>query len=287
MTLRITFFHSDKPRERILSDAFARGVAASGDFIELRRLTPEVENVDCDVAVMVGVKSRELYRHHFDLGQHVVMIDKGYTRHAAPGPVKVWEYWRFAVDGHHPTAILSTIQRPDDRLDGLGLVLQPWRVAPNGPIVLAGSSQKYHDFYGLREPTSWAQKLVRQIRQVSQRQIIYRPKPSWREAIPIEDTVFSAGDQSIDDVLKGAHALITHGSNACFEAVIAGVPSVILGNGVALPISSSKVEDIEQPRLATYGERHQWLANIAYCQWTLPEIADGKAWEALRPQIYR
>lgn len=284
MTLRVCFFHSDKPRERILADAWSKGVQAHGDLIELKALTPEIELADADVACMVGVKSRELFRAHFDKGQHVVMIDKGYTRHAAPGPVKLWEYWRVAVDAHHPTKAVETWTRPLDRAEKLGLVISAWRKS-GSHILFAGSSEKYHAFYRERDPSRYLEKVVKILRAYTKREIVYRPKPSWREAVPVEGTTFSQKGQ-IEEALVDAWALVTHGSNACFEAVLLGVPCIILGTAVARSISSTELKDIEAPRLATYRERHQWLANLAYCQWTLPEMASGEAWATIRPQIY-
>lgn len=283
--MRVVFCYSDKPREGLLADAFAQGVRAHGDQCELRSLTPDHAAVPAEVACMVGVKSRELYRNFYNQGTHVVYLDKGYTRHARPGPVKVWEYWRVSLDAHHPTERLMGTKMPDDRLDDLGLVLKPWR-KKGQHIVLAGSSQKYHDFYSMRDPTQWAQKIAKQIQGVMPGfRIIYRPKPSWKEAVPIEGTEFSrSGD--IFDVLENAWALVTHGSNAVFEAVCEGVPCVVLGEAVAKPISSTALEELPNPRLATYADRHQWLANLAYWQWTMNEMASGAAWDFLRPKLF-
>lgn len=283
--MRVTFWHSDKPRERILADAFMAGVKAHGDEIELRPLQPEVEVAQCDIAVMVGVKSRELFRAHWQAGVHTLMIDKGYVRSALAGPVKQWEYWRCAVDAHHPTAKLMDVKRPFDRVEQLHFPIQPWRKAGRH-IVLAGSSAKYHEFYGLKEPTAYAGKVVRTIREYSQRQIIYRPKPSWHDAVPIDGTIYSTGDQTIDQVLKDAWVLVTHGSNACFEAISRGIPCIILGDGVARPISSTELKFVETPLLVKPSERMQWLANLAYCQWTQKEFASGEAWQTLRTQVY-
>jgi hypothetical protein len=281
--VRVCFFHSDKPRERILASAFAEGVSRK-DYIELRRLTGEVQVVDCDVAVMVGVKSRELFQAYWRAGVHTVYLDKGYTRHATTGGPRAWEYWRVAVDAHHPTHYLGRVNFPDDRLKRLGLTIQPWRESGRH-IVVAGSSQKYHDFYGLCNPTEYAAKIVKRLRKQSGRKIIYRPKPSWKDAVPVEGAKFSIGG-TIADVLQDAHALVTHGSNAVFEAVLCGVPCIVLGDAVAKPISSTQIEEIENPRLASDEERWQWLANLAYCQWTLPEFASGEAWSHIRPLIY-
>lgn len=283
--MKVTFWHSDKPRERVLADAFADGVRTARDEIELRSLQPTVEVANCDVAIMVGVKSRELFRAHWQAGVHTVMLDKGYVRRSLDGPVKLWEYWRVAVDAHHPTAKLKKIARPFDRLEQLQLSLIGWRKSGTH-IVLAGSSAKYHEFYGMKEPTSYANKVVRHLRQHTGRPIIYRPKPSWHDAVPIADTTFSDGNQTIEQVLRGAHALITHGSNACWEAILAGIPCVVLGDAVAKPISTTEVEQIEDPLMVSPSVRWQWAANLAYCQWTMAEFASGQAWSVIRPQIY-
>lgn len=205
------------------------------------------------------------------------------------GPVKAWEYWRVAVDGHHPTRTLMATPRASDRMRAqmqrAELSLEPWRKAGEH-IVIAGSSAKYHAFYGLPEPTEYAEELVRQLQRITGRPIVYRPKPSWRGAVPIGGARYSPRDEGIEDVLSGAHVLVTHGSNACFEAVISGVPCIVLGDAVAKPISSQNLREIEMPYLATDEERDQWLANLGWCQWTLREFADGDAWAAIRPQIY-
>ena len=283
--MKVCFFRSSKPREGLLADAFTRGVLEHGDEAVVRPLTEEIQVADdCEVAVMVGVKSRELYQANWNAGVHVVMLDKGYTRHSAPGPIKTWEYWRVAVDAHHPTRTLMNVARPHDRLMRLGLVPVRWR-KDGKTVVIAGSSQKYHDFYGISDPTSYAEKLVRQLSKLTSREIVYRPKPSWKEAVPIEGATFSRGPSIMDDLTQ-AHVLVTHGSNACFEAVLNGVPCIILGDAVAKPISSVHLDDLEAPMKVGKKLRIQWLANLAYCQWTMPEMASGETWEVIRPQIY-
>lgn len=283
--MKVTFWHSDKPRERLLADAFRDGVKVHGDEIELRSLQPQIEVADCDVAIMVGVKSRELFRAHWSAGSHTLMLDKGYVRAAIAGPVKTWEYWRTAIDAHHPTAKLMHTLRPFDRLEQLYLPLKKWRTRGRH-VVIAGSSAKYHEFYGLKEPTAYASKLVRTLQKFTTRELVYRPKPSWREAVPVEGTRYSQLPESIEQLLEHAHCLVTHGSNACFEAIVHGVPCVILGDAVAKPISTLEPSEIEAPRLVQTSERYQWLANLAYCQWTMREFASGEAWSTLRPQIY-
>lgn len=287
--MRVCFFRSHKAREGLLADAFVAGVAKHGDSGEIR-LTEGLDGIakGFDVVVMIGVKSKDIFERHRDAGIHVVYLDKGYQRHIQhAAPVRLWEYWRVAVDGHNPTRYLMATDRPDDRAEAMSFSLKPWRKSGKH-IVFAGSSAKYHEFYDLPDPTTYAKSVIRQIRRLAPgREILYRPKPSWHDAVPIKGSTWSGRGQTLAEVLVGAHALVTHGSNSCFEAVCAGVPCVVLGEGVARPVSSTEVSEIESPRLAPMGERQQWLANVAYQEWTMPEFESGQAWAVIRSQIGR
>lgn len=279
----VRFWCSDKPRERLLAEAFSAGVRAHGDQADTRTLGQEM-TTDCDVACMVGVKSNILFHAHARAGVQTLYFDKGYARHSRTDAIRGWEYWRVAVNGHQPTGKFRA-DYPSDRLDYIGWEFKPWRTS-GSQIVIAGSSQKYHDFYGLKNPTDWASKLIKEIEGVNDRVLIYRPKPSWKEAVPINGARFSKGDEGIDDVLRGAHALVTHGSNSCFEAMLAGVPSIVLGDAVAKPISSTSIDDIENPKLASNSEREALLRWLAYNQWTMSEMNSGEAWQTIRKQIF-
>ena len=285
MSLRVHFFMSDKQREHLLADAVLRGAERCGYQVSSCSIgkTPKAENYD--VACFVGVKSRELFREHNSRGTHVIYFDKGYSRHKSTRAVGGWEYWRVSVDSHHPTRFIEQMSMPSDRFDALSLEVKPWRTEGKH-ILIAGSSAKYHAFYGLKDPTTFGKDIVRDLRAISERPLWYRPKPSWREAVPLLKTRYSVPPETITDALCNCWAMVTHGSNACFEALIGGIPSIVLGDAITRPISSSALNDVESPRLASDDERAKILANLAYCQWTLPEMASGKAWDTIGGMIH-
>lgn len=278
---RLVFFASDKPREQELSRNFISGAKRHGWKCEVRPLSPEAPNLTgLDAIAMVGVKSKRLFDAAKRAGVIPIMLDKGYVRTRAEGS-RVWEFWRVAVDGHHPTRTLMLRKRSADRWNALHLQTQSWHRS-GSHILIAGSSAKYHAFYDLPEPNAYYSQLVDDIRERTDRPIVYRPKPSYRDAVPIEGTRFSSDEETIADALWGAHCLVTHGSNACFEAALLGVPSIILGDGVAAPISSRDLDMVER---APCGKREQWLANLAYCQWTEQEMREGTAWPIIEELI--
>lgn len=281
--MKVRFWMSDKPRERLLAEAFLAGVKRHGDDTD-RRSLGETFTADCDVACMVGVKSRDLWREHARAGVQLVYLDKGYDRHSRSDDIRGWEYWRVAVNGHQPTAKYRR-GYPADRLADMGWTFRPWRKSGKH-VVIAGSSAKYHAFYDLKEPTDWARKIIKEINGYTERAIIYRPKPSWKDAVPIETAGYSGRGEGIADVLNDAHCLVTHGSNACFEAMLAGVPTVAIGDAVMRPISSTAVSEIETLRLASDDDREDLLRFLAYQQWTMREMMDGMAWPVIRRQFF-
>lgn len=273
--LKVVFHYADKSREEPLAKAFIEGVIEHGD--EGLMVPKNAGDFDCDFACMVGVKSVKLFRRYLERGIGVLYFDKGYLRgehRESPG------YWRVSINSHHPTDYLVKASHEPNRGLAMGLKFDPWRSGRK--ILIAGSSLKYHDFYRLPDPTSYAKRVVREIRRYSGRPIVYRPKPSWHDAVKIGGTAYSEHTETIHQALEGAHVLVTHGSNACFEAVTLGVPVISLGNCVATPISSTSLKEIESPRLASDDERRQWLSNLAYCQYTLQEMRNGFAWAVIK-----
>lgn len=285
--MKIAFLSSDKAREHHLADAFLQGARRHGHETEVIALEPGLEPGAYDVACMVGVKSRELFQAHRKAGIRVIYLDKGYVRQKRPDGGAGWEYWRVSMNEHHPTRRLGEIAMPSDRLENLNITLKPWNTRKRGAILLAGSSAKYHDFYGLREPNGWARRMIDELKPFAGgRAFIYRPKPSWPDGAEIRGSRFSPPAEPLGAVLHAASALVTHGSNACFEAVVEGVPCLILGNGVARPISSTEPSMLGNLHLASDIARLQWLSNLAYFQWTLHEMATGAAWEFISTEVY-
>lgn len=281
--MKVVFWASSKDREQELAHAFLAGARAHGWDTEKRDLCARPRVDDYDVGCMVGVKSAELFRAHKQAGTIPLMIDKGYIRsRAASG--RVWEYWRVAVNAHHPTENSLTLRKmPPDRFEKLGVEIGPWR-GYGLQVVIAGSSAKYHQFYGLPHPTEYWTGIIANLASMTDRPIIYRPKPSWKDAAPIRSSLYSGPKDHITDVLNNAHCLITHGSNACFEAAIMGIPSIILGDGVMKSISSTSLDDLDAPRL---GKREQLLCNLAYHQWNMQEFSTGEAWATMKGWVER
>src|SRR5690606_33738992 len=115
-----------------------------------------------------------------------VMLDKGYNRSR---DCKMWRYTRISVGTHQPD--LSAFKFKPDRVRSLPFPhICPVRKSGKH-ILLIGSSAKCHEFLDLPDPTEWAASVVAEIRKHTDRPIVYRPKQSWRDAVPIPGTTMS------------------------------------------------------------------------------------------------
>lgn len=270
--MKVAFQHSVKDLDTEVGEAFVQGVQACGDTA---RMVRKADALDADVLVMVGVKSRKSWARARAAGLRTIMVDRGYIR--SP------HYKRIAVDSHEPSWWLENSQMDRARADAIGWELSPWKPLDNR-VLIAGSSQKYHDWYGLPNPTEYYAEVVKNLRHMGM-DVIYRPKPAWRDKERIAGATFDRGEQGIYEMLEQATLLVTHGSAACFDALLHGMPQIVLGNGVTASISSRSLNEARCPRRASDEERQQLASNLAYCQWSLKEFASGKAWRHIRRML--
>lgn len=288
-------------RETDLAVAIQQGAKRHGDEVEIREVA-DGENpqiiLACDLVLKIGVKSRNWFRAYNAAGIPYCYFDKGYIRTRAP--IKWLDYWRLSVNGHQPLRYVEAAKHDDKRAKEMELDFLPWRQKRGDPIVVDGASGKHHyfnaeiEFASRQELDGYASnialELVARISARTKRPIVYRPKPSWKGARPIPHTEYARGRAGVADKdfaydLRRAHCVITYGSNLCFDAACFGVPSIVLGEGIAKPISSTTLDEIESPKLASDSERRQWLNNCAWCQFKLEEFRSGMGWEVIKDMV--
>ena len=291
--MKIVFYHSiHKAYEQRICDALGEGMAIHGDELILVHKGDWVGPiVGTDGAMMFGVKARRLFAPHKEVGIPPIFVDKGYLGLKGTGARA--DYFKFSVGSMHPLSYFQAEPHPGDRFKALKITVKPWRSQTEGSkILLALSSRKYCVWYGIDNPHKFAAKIVREIQKVldmagNDCEIIYRPKPSWDEAQPVKGAGYSRPPEGIRDVLRDTHCLVTHGSNAAIDAILMGVPVVVLGPGIAQPVASRDIKGVIKPYRPSRGQVDQWLRDIAYCQWTTEELRSGLAWDHIRKDIWR
>lgn len=279
--MKVTFLHARNERDYLLGDAMAKGMARYGDVLEELSLPIEPAMLDTDFVAFIGLKRYKWFKFCIHHGQRVMYFDKGYY-HREFEQRKEFLFWRVSVDHQQPTEYISKARHSPDRWLSLGREMTPWRKpSANGHIIIANQSEKYHQFYDLAHPTQWVIDIIKELRRHTDRPIWYRPKPSWRNKSPINGTRYCA-TEPLSKLFPGAHALITHGSYICVDALLNGVPAITLGNAVTKSICSTSLSEIETPKMATEAERLQVMANLAHCQYTIKEWGNGRAWKSVK-----
>lgn len=279
--VKVTFLRSNYERDDDLIGAMTPGLACHGDVLETLRLPIEPSILHTDFVAFIGLKRYEWFKYCISHGQRVMYFDKGYY-HREFEHRKDIVYWRVSVDDQQPTKYIAEARHSPDRWLSLGREMTPWRKPrAKGHIIIANQSEKYHQFYDLVHPTQWVINIVEELKRYTDRQIWYRPKPSWRNKTPINDTRYCA-TEPLSKLFPGAYALITHGSYICVDALLNGIPTITLGNAVTKSICSTSLSEIETPKMATEAERLQVMANLAHCQYTIKEWADGRAWKSVK-----
>jgi hypothetical protein len=281
-------------RETNLAEDLKAGGKKHGIDVEIRIAESafEPELVDCDLVCLAGVKSRHWFTAYAKRGIPWLYFDKGYIRERAA--INWLEYWRFAVNAHHPITFLEHATRDRARADSMGFRFKPWVRVRGQYIVVDGGSEKNFKFNGIvpeeatiEDVDEHCELLAHEISLAAPGyQILYRPKPSSKGRKAIAGAVFSRDRADYDkksptNEIARAHAVVTYNGAICYDAHTLGIPSVVLGSGPARPISSTTIEEILEPRLATDAERRQWLNNLAWCQFKPAEIRNGDAWPTI------
>lgn len=264
-------------RSETLCQAMARGIAKSGDkVVEIDHT--QYRGPMSDVAVFYGFQDHlpQVMEDYTRDGRHAVFMDLGYWGRWSIDSTR--EYHKVTVDARHPNAYFRKVKHANDRIRQFSVRARGWKTGRN--ILLLGMSEKSAGTVGYG-PQEWEERAIATLRQHTDRRIIYRPKPSWRGAKPIAGADFSSKEQKLLSALRNCHAVVSHHSNAAVDALIEGYPSFCM-DGVAASMSLQDLSRIEKP-LYPDG-REQWMADIAYCQWTPAEMAMGAPWRHFKSE---
>lgn len=259
MRLRVAcIFSSRQRRYKDIAHAMAAGIRACGDFPVLRPLghPPGGE----DVGVMYGWK----HRAHLQRYRQWLYADLGY-----------WErktHYRICVGDWSPHRYVSA-GLPASRLEALGVEVKPWRQGGDKVLLLGAQakSMREHGYRYMQWETATAKRLLH-----LGLSVVYRPKPNDPEKAPMNIDGVAYDDGPLDAALERAKLVVAHHSNAAIDALVAGVP-VHCETGVAAAFS---VPIRAEPELR-YG-REQFLADVAWLQWSLDEMRSGAAWAHLK-----
>lgn len=267
--MKVAFYAPDGAGDKLLVAAVMGGAARHGDdvvFIPVHEYAGVVEDADAAGCYGVRASTRIILDAYRRAGKRTLMFDKGYWGRGV--------YTRVAVDAWHPTRYLEG-GRSDARLKDTGLEPQP-EPDHGSSIVYAATTQTWHDFYDLGPARACDELIVKALAAARGEEIIYRPRPAYAKkhpelCRPIEGSVVSTA--SLQEEFRRCRKLVTIGSNIAVDAVVAGIPTVVLGDN---PCS------LLNHRRLSLRDRRAFLADLAWHQWTLDEYHSGEAWVEIR-----
>lgn len=210
---------------------------------------------------------------HKAAGRRVLVMERGYL-----GDRFVWA--SLGWDGLNGRARFPEQQDSGERFaQHFGHLMQPWSIG--GEYVLIVGQVPGDASLGGRCLNAWYAEQAQRANRRYGLPVRFRPHPMavrrhGVSSIPGAETI--GGD--LHENIARAALVITFNSNTGVESILAGKPTVALdagsmATGVALPDLPHWL-DIEEP------DRLPWAQRLAWCQFTVPEIASGYAWELVR-----
>lgn len=157
-----------------------------------------------------------------------------------------------------------------ERWQRLGIEIQPWRTGGTH-ILVCPQSKWWHEWFMGDTPEAWADRIVAELRQYTDRPIVVRHKPVIATGV-IGGAVAEAKRQ-LDEALTDCWAVVVHQSGVGIQAALAGVPVFATGAGAVSPMALSDLSQIESP-IRPEG-RHEWASVLADNQWSQAEIRGG------------
>lgn len=235
----------------------AGGMTCRGDYQQLASL-PD------DIIPIVGASPmlRPIVQSWRERGRRWIGWDRGYLRRVYATWLPRAEtmeksYYRWTLNAYQMRTIRDV---PRDRWEVLKLNVSAWHKGGKHIVLAVPSATYLKSHEGM---DNWVGRTLAELKTVTDRPIIIRDKESKR---PLQDD------------LRGAHCLVTHGSIAAVEAVVLGCPVFVHPDSAAALVGQTDLRLIETP---VYPERQPWLNSLAYSQWNETELINGTLFRML------
>lgn len=219
-------------------------------------------NAGNEPIVLRGILKHKLMKRCWQDNRTFYYIDTGYFGNGR------WKTWhRITRNNLVQTNILDV---PGDRWEQHGIKFRPWQTGSK--IVVAAPDEKPCKFYDIDLDT-WINSTVSTIKQYTDRPVVVRKRAKQR--------IDRIQNDTLEQALKDAHALVTFNSNAAVESVLLGVPVFTLAPNAAGPVGLQDLSQIESPYYPDQDKLYAWASSLAYSQFHNHELANGTAMKIL------
>lgn len=284
--MKVLIYQQQNERSRKICNAFFESVKSCGDDVSIVKMSRDMVAPAADVAIFYGQSDggKELLKSYVAAGKHVLYVDMGYWNRKTKQDV-YGGYHKISLDGLHPSKFQLQASSSDDRFIKQDIPIKRVRSFQGKHILLAGLSGKASAVNDLK-PYEWELETIKLIKATTNRPIVYRPKPSWKEAQPIPGTIFSPRTEDLHKVLLNSHCVVTRHSNVTIDGIVEAIPGYTqLGAASDICYSFEDLDKIENATTPLYEHRYDFCSKLAYCQWNLEEMRNGAAWRWYRGLI--
>lgn len=226
-----------------------------------------------DPLVLRGILKKKWIHQCWKDHRDFYYIDTGYfgNERTSSNP-NGWKYWHRIVKNNLQHG--EIVKRPDDRFKHFGKTFSPWK-KDGRKILVAKPDEKPMRFYDY-DLDIWLQHTIDTIKQYTDRPVEIRERAPQR----IDRIKTSTLQEALDD---DVFALVTFNSVAATEAIFHGIPAFTLAPAnAASPVSLQDLSKINEPYYPDRDKLYAWGCHLAYGQFHVAELRNGKAMEILQ-----
>jgi hypothetical protein len=226
-----------------------------------------------DPIVLRGILKHKIMKQCWQDGRDFYYVDTGYfgNERTASNP-NGWKYWHRIVKNNLQHG--EIIPRPADRFRQFNKKFNSWK-KDGRKILVAAPDEKPCKFYGVTKD-DWVKQTVETIKKHTDRPVEVRERAPKRIDRISTDTLQQALDNDV-------FALVTYNSVAAIESIFYGIPAFTMAPAnAASPVSLQDLSKIETPHYADNDKLYAWGCHLAYGQFHVSEMKNGKALEMLK-----
>lgn len=214
--------------------------------------------------------NESIYNHYKNLGKPVFIIEVGSLDRGRT--------WKISANHITNEGIYGNLENLDsNRSRNLGIELKDTKIQRKNSILIVGQHERSLQWQKMPSARSWLEQKVREIRNFTDKPIIFRPHPRCVLGnlnilgITIERPNKIQNTYDKFDLNFDHHCIIGHNSGVGIQSVIAGTPIICDETSLAYEMSGSipKINEISLP------DRTLWFQKILHTEWTVEEMRQG------------
>lgn len=246
-----------RPGPEYRRDAFAAGLKAIGyEYVE--GWQGQVPNKGDLLLIWNRYAHFDFTAQAFErAGAMVLVAENGYIGSGEGGQ----KLYALARNGHNGSG--TWYVGSDDRWGRLGIPVQAWREQGRHVLIIG---QRNIGSPLMASPAGWEEKMAADLRRITRREVRIRHHPEHRNVALRPKT-------TLEDDLRGAHAVVTWASAGGVKALVSGTPVFFAApHWIAAGGASRHWNMIENPPTP---DRMAALRRLAWAQWDLNELSSG------------